>query len=254
MSIQVKKIVTLTFAAVGLILIGAVGMCGVNKLAGPSAAVAAEQPAAVAPAPAQPIQPGVPAAAITRAAPAQAVIVSATNPVDSVPQAQPPAEVGVAPSAPNSPANNATPNYVVAEIIDVQPHYITKSVPCRVCHQVPRTVQVPHEGLMNGAGTVIGGVAGGLIGNQFGQGRGRIAATIGGAVLGAVAGTGVERNINQPHYGTVFETVCETRYKKKSVISGYDVTYVYNGVQKTKFMKKAPKGNTLRLSLAPVAD
>lgn len=247
MSIEVKKVLTLTFGAIGLILIGAVGMCGVNKLVSPAVAIAAEQPAASTPAPAQPIQPGVPAAAITRAAPAQAVTVAQVNPVDSAPQAQPPAEV-------QPPPSHATPNYVVAEIIDVQPRYTTKSIPCRVCQQVPRTVQVPHEGLMNGAGTVIGGVAGGLIGNQFGHGRGRVAATIGGAVLGAVAGTGVERSINQPQYGTVFETVCTTKYKQKKVISGYDVTYSYNGIQKTKFMKNAPKGNTLRLSLAPVGE
>jgi uncharacterized protein YcfJ len=104
-------------------------------------------------------------------------------------------------------------------------------------------------------GAIVGGLAGGALGNQVGQGRGRTAATIGGVVLGALAGNNVEGNMNQlpaPHEETVIVPICHTRYLKKSVITGYDVGYVYNGQQGSTFMKSAPAaGSTIPLTLQP---
>jgi uncharacterized protein YcfJ len=152
-------------------------------------------------------------------------------------------------------ATPAVPAVPMAQVVSVQPHYVLKSVPYRSCRQVPRTAYVQQQSSMPGAGTLLGGAAGGLLGNQVGEGRGRTAATIGGAVLGAVVGNQVQDNMNQPEARTVYVTVCNTRYTQKSVQSGYDVTYLYNGQQGATTMQNPPiVGSTVPLmSLTPAA-
>lgn len=172
--------------------------------------------------------------------------------------AQAPASEAPAPQ----PAAVATPQPVtstMAEVISVHPRYSVHTYPERVCHHRPRTVLVgppPGEsGGTSGMGAIVGGLAGGALGNQVGQGRGRTAATIGGVVLGALAGNNVEGNMNQPpppHEETVIVPVCHTHYFKKSVVTGYDVGYVYNGQQGSTFMKSAPAvGSSIPLTLQP---
>jgi uncharacterized protein YcfJ len=147
----------------------------------------------------------------------------------------------------------------MAQVISVQPRYSVHIYPKRVCHDAPRTVLVGPppgaSGETSGMGAIVGGLAGGALGNQVGQGRGRTAATIGGVVLGALAGNNVEGNMNQPpapREETVIVPVCHTRYLKKSVITGYDVGYVYNGQQGSTFMKSAPAvGSAIPLTLQP---
>ncbi len=164
-----------------------------------------------------------------------------------------PAPVVAAAPVPEVPA---TP---MAQVTSVQPHYTIQSYPTRVCHHVPHTVLVgappgAHSG-STGLGAVVGGIAGGALGNQVGQGRGRTAATIGGVVLGALAGNSVEGNMNQPpppQAETVVSKVCHTQYIHKSVVSGYDVGYVYNGQPGTTHMTYAPVvGSTIPLTLQP---
>jgi len=136
---------------------------------------------------------------------------------------------------------------LTAQVISVQPHMVLKSVPYRSCRQVPETVYY-RDTNTSGAGAVVGGIAGGLLGNTVGQGGGRTAATIGGVVLGGLVGNEIEKNNNQPQPSTYYRTVCRTKYTQKSVQSGYDVTYIYNGVQKTITMPNAPAGDTIPLS------
>lgn len=139
----------------------------------------------------------------------------------------------------------------VAQVTNVKPHYVLKSVAYRSCHDVANTVMPPQTGT-SGAGALIGGIAGGAAASNIGHGSGRTAATIGGVVLGALAGNAVESSVNQPEPYTVYSPECVTRYTKKSVQSGYEVTYSYNGAQKTIHMQKPPKvGDTIPLTLVP---
>jgi uncharacterized protein YcfJ len=160
-----------------------------------------------------------------------------------------------------TPAQEAAPlpaTPAIAQVTSVQPHYSVHSYPSRVCHEEPRTAVVGSSYSGNGTsgvGAVVGGLAGGALGNQVGQGRGRTAATIGGVVLGALAGNRVEGNMNQPppaHEETIMVSVCHTRYLQKSTVTGYDVSYVYNGQTGSTQMKYAPVvGSTIPLTLQP---
>lgn len=146
-----------------------------------------------------------------------------------------------------------SPSMPVAQVVSVQPHMVTKSTPYRSCQQVPETVYSRQENT-TGAGALVGGVAGGLLGNTIGHGSGRTVATIGGAVLGGLVGNRVESNMDQPEPNTVYRTICRTHYAQKSVQTGYDVTYIYNGVQKTIVMQTAPMGDTIPLTLTPAGQ
>lgn len=97
---------------------------------------------------------------------------------------------------------------VTARVLGAQP----------VVEQVP--VQECGYGRPSGAGAGIGAITGGLIGSQIGRGNGHIAGAILGALGGAVLGNTAEA------YGN---GGCGTRYSQR--VTGYDVTYEYNGRQ-----------------------
>lgn len=146
------------------------------------------------------------------------------------------------------PANN------MAQVVSVKPHYVEKSVAYRSCHAVAHT-EVTAPPPPTGAGAIIGGLAGGVAASNIGHGDGKTAATIGGALLGAVAGNAVEGSIQQPQTQTVFAPECVTKYTKKSVHSGFEVTYTYNGQQGVTVMDKAPiVGTTIPVKLTPTLD
>lgn len=221
MNPEMKKALGLTAAFIGMLFLGAFGMWGVSKLTSPT-------PVAV------------PAATVS----------AQTQPVPAVAA---PAGSQVVANQPVVEPNPAPPGYVMAQVINVQPHYVLKSVAYRSCHDQAETVYEQRGSEANtGVGAVMGGVAGGLLGNTVGQGRGRQAATIGGAVLGLMAGNQVESNMHQPQARTIYRPVCHTAYTKKSVRSGYEVTYFYNGQQGMKIMANRPTSNMIPLSLQAV--
>lgn len=157
------------------------------------------------------------------------------------PAVTPPAAVAAAPTP-------AVPS--VAQVIAVKPHYVSESIPERRCHEVQHTVYVNQESSAPGAGAVVGGVAGGLLGSQVGGGRGKIVASVAGATIGAITGANMQSNMNQPQPYAAYSTQCATHYIKTSVQKGYEVTYLYNGVQSTMLMNNAPVvGTTLPLPL-----
>jgi len=98
--------------------------------------------------------------------------------------------------------------------------------------------------------TIVGGAFGALIGNSIGHGDGRRAATIGGAMVGAVLGSEAARNDRR--YGPRYDEVqrCETRYEERfdERVSGYRVTYVYNGRQGVTRLPYQP-GRYIRVSV-----
>ena len=79
-------------------------------------------------------------------------------------------------------------------------------------------------------GELIGGIAGGLIGNQVGDGSGKTAATAAGALAGAIIGQNLQQQ-NQPQASVKKRKVkvCETKERAKKIITGYTVTYEYQG-------------------------
>jgi uncharacterized protein YcfJ len=112
--------------------------------------------------------------------------------------------------------NNQNMNSQVAQVIRVEPRYVT--VQQRQCQQYE--VQGQDN---SAAGTIIGGLAGGIIGNQVGSGRGREAATAIGAVTGAIVGNNLSARDSQPQVRESCRVVPTT------VQQGRVVTFNYQG-------------------------
>lgn len=227
MNPEVKKGVYLTLGAITLIICGAIGMFAASKIiASPTTTVASNNPVA------------------NGAGNSPTTVTVANNSVPANIQGTQVAMNDGSPSAVVTVSNNNEPIYAMAEVLKVRPHLVLKSVAYRDCRDVPRTIFVD-GGSPSGAGAVIGGVAGGIAGNQIGRGNGNIAATIGGTIVGAVVGNEMERNASRPRPQTVYVTECRTRYTKRAVQQGYEVTYLYNGKKGMTIMKQAPTGNTI---------
>ncbi|WP_281421650.1 glycine zipper 2TM domain-containing protein [Novilysobacter antarcticus] len=102
----------------------------------------------------------------------------------------------------------------------------TVSSPRQVCEDVVVQERLPERD-GNVGGTVAGAVIGGVLGNQVGKGRGRRAATAAGAVAGGFVGNRVDRNHVG---GRVVERVdrqCRTvsDTSQSSRVVGYDVSF-----------------------------
>lgn len=152
----------------------------------------------------------------------------------------------------------------------------TTSTPREVCEDVVVEERAPERD-GNVGGTVAGAVIGGLIGNQVGDGNGRKAATAAGAVAGGVIGNRVDRKHVGGKVTTRTERQCRTvsdsstssrtvaynvtyrnpdgstgtlrtgskpgsriRLGDEDKVVGYDVTYRYNGQQRTIRMDREP--------------
>ncbi|MCK7592660.1 glycine zipper 2TM domain-containing protein [Pseudomarimonas salicorniae] len=83
---------------------------------------------------------------------------------------------------------------------------------------------------------VLGAIVGGVIGSQFGSGGGRDAATAAGAILGYQAVRNDQRRYGGGYYEggreyVRYEERCRvnTEYFSEERVTGYDVTYRYNG-------------------------
>ncbi|GAB3385367.1 glycine zipper 2TM domain-containing protein [Lysobacter fragariae] len=152
----------------------------------------------------------------------------------------------------------------------------TTNTPREVCEDVVVQERAPERD-GNVGGTVAGAVIGGLLGNQVGKGDGRKAATAAGAVAGGFIGNRVDRNhvggkvVNRTERKC--HTVSDTSTTSKTVawnvtyrnpdgttgtmrtgskpgskirmgnedhVTGYDVTYSYNGQQQTIRMDEKP--------------
>lgn len=102
----------------------------------------------------------------------------------------------------------------------------TSSSPRQVCNDVVVQERLPERDGLAG-GTIAGAVVGGLIGNQVGSGSGRKVATVAGAVGGGYAGREIDR---RHVGGRVVERVdrqCRTvsDTSQSSRVIGYNVTY-----------------------------
>jgi uncharacterized protein YcfJ len=174
-----------------------------------------------------------------------------------------------------------------AEVIGTEPlrETSTTTTPHEVCNDVVVQERLPERD-GNVGGTVVGAVVGGLLGNQVGSGNGRKAATAAGAVAGGFIGNRVDRNHVGGRVVDRTERQCHTEnstaestritgynvtYRnddgstgtmrmdskpgsrialgKDDVVKGYDVTYRYDGEEKTVRMDDKPSSDRL-----PVLD
>lgn len=152
----------------------------------------------------------------------------------------------------------AEPVYDYAEVVRVDPIIRTIERPQyrNECWGEPVTYREPpryvrHRGPR--APAILGGIVGGVIGNQFGHGGGRDAATAAGAMLGY----SMVRDTQD--YGgyyaggrefTRYERRCTPRtdYRRDEQVTGYDVTYRYQG-RLYHTVTDYPPGASLRVRL-----
>lgn len=89
-------------------------------------------------------------------------------------------------------------------------------------------------------GELIGGIVGGVVGNQVGKGGGKTAATGAGVLLGSIVGDNLQNGGQTSSRLREKERVCEVKERAKKVITGYEVTYEYDGVRQTGVMSYKP--------------
>jgi len=104
----------------------------------------------------------------------------------------------------------------------------------------------------NVGSAIFGGLVGGVLGNSVGKGDGRKAATAIGAALGAMAGDSYADNrrgyvSSEPRVQV--EQRCREVDNWSRKLTGYDVTYRYQGHEYTTFMPFDP-GNKVRINVS----
>jgi uncharacterized protein YcfJ len=102
----------------------------------------------------------------------------------------------------------------------------TNSTPREVCNDVVVQERLPERD-GNVGGTVVGAVVGGLLGNQVGKGNGRKAATVAGAVGGGFAGRAIDKRHVGGQVVNRTERQCHTvtDTSQSSKVVAYNVTY-----------------------------
>ncbi|HET7834094.1 MAG TPA: glycine zipper 2TM domain-containing protein [Gallionella sp.] len=138
-----------------------------------------------------------------------------------------------------------------ARVVSSTPIYERVNQPRRECWN--ETVQgsaAPSERSYGGA--IVGGIAGGVIGSQVGGGNGRLAATAAGTLAGAMIGDRVANQGQQQPTSHQVER-CRQVDNTREVITGYTVTYRYNGRQATTTLPYDP-GSTIKVSVSAIED
>lgn len=113
-----------------------------------------------------------------------------------------------------------------APVISSVPVYQTVSEPRQQCWTESVTSYEEHR---SPGGVILGGLTGGLLGNTIGRGNGRVASTAVGAVIGALVGDHIANRDNTPIAVTRPVQRCQILESSRQVLTGYQVTYNYNG-------------------------
>ncbi len=113
-----------------------------------------------------------------------------------------------------------------APVVSSVPMYQTVAQPQQQCWAESVTA---YEDPRSPAGVLLGGVTGGLLGNTIGRGNGRVASTVVGAMVGAIVGDHIANRDNVPVAVTRPIQRCQTVQNYRQVLTGYQVTYNYNG-------------------------
>jgi uncharacterized protein YcfJ len=117
-----------------------------------------------------------------------------------------------------------------APVVASVPVYQTVSEPQQQCWTESVT---SYEERHSPGGAILGGLTGGLIGNTIGRGNGRAASTAFGAVIGALVGDHLANRDNGAVAVTRPIQRCQTVQSYRQVLTGYQVTYNYNGRNST---------------------
>ncbi|MFP4207573.1 MAG: glycine zipper 2TM domain-containing protein [Wenzhouxiangella sp.] len=143
-------------------------------------------------------------------------------------------------------------HYQTVPVVEVEPTYSVSRTP------IDRTVcwdetvyERTAESRRSATPTVVGAIIGGVIGNQFGGGSGKKAATVAGAALGGSIGRDAGRANHPARYRPVTEERCTVQrdYEERSVISGYRVSYLYDGQVHQTTLRDHP-GDQLRVRVS----
>lgn len=114
-----------------------------------------------------------------------------------------------------------------ARVVSTVPIYQTVNEPRQQCWNETLTHYQETRPLNGGA--ILGGLTGGLLGAQVGKGNGRIVAAATGAAIGALVGDRLsDRGSTVTPVSRVVQR-CQVTDNYRQVVSGYQVTYVYNG-------------------------
>jgi uncharacterized protein YcfJ len=119
-------------------------------------------------------------------------------------------------------------NLGTGQVISVVP--ITEQIASTRQQCVIETV-TPTE--QRASGPIIGAIVGGVVGNQIGKGSGKDVATGVGIIAGTIAGNEIQ---NAPKT----QQRCTPVTSYQSVTTGFNVTYVFNGVTYTQIMNRNP--------------
>ena len=124
-----------------------------------------------------------------------------------------------------------------ARVVSSVPIYQTLNEPQQQCWTESVT---SYEQRRSPGGVILGGVAGGLVGNAIGHGNGRAASTVVGAIIGAAVG---DHLANRESNGVLVSRPiqhCQTVDSYHQVLTGYQVTYDYNGRYSTVMLPYNP--------------
>lgn len=142
----------------------------------------------------------------------------------------------------------ASPFQDTAWVISSTPVYESVNTPQRDCWS--EQVGYERQRSRDYTGAVIGGIAGGLLGNTIGRGSGRSVATAVGAATGAIVGDNLGNDAydyrapTRPRY----EQRCRTVDNWSKQLTGYNVTYRYQGHDYTAFLPYDP-GRTVKVNV-----
>lgn len=137
-----------------------------------------------------------------------------------------------------------------ARVVASAPVYESINEPQRECWDA----QVGNESVgsrdRNYGGAIIGGLVGGLLGNQIGKGSGRQWGTAIGAATGAIAGNNIDNDGRELHAESRprFEQRCRNVDNWSRKLTGYSVTYRYQGHEYNTFMPYDP-GRNVRINV-----
>jgi uncharacterized protein YcfJ len=113
-----------------------------------------------------------------------------------------------------------------APVVSSVPIYQTVNAPQQQCWTEPVTRYEEHR---SPGGAILGGITGGLLGSTVGRGNGRVASAAIGAAIGALVGDHLGNRDNGAVAVTRPVQHCQTVQSYRQVLTGYQVTYHYNG-------------------------
>lgn len=156
-------------------------------------------------------------------------------------------------------AARADTSYVYADVIEARPVYrlVEVSTPVEQCWEEEIAVDRYPARRASNTPVIVSTLIGGAVGNAVGNNKSNKRV---GAVLGAVLGHSIGRDIvrsNQRAASRSYEVVerCETVYDRyeEERLSGYQVTYLYNGAEYTVRTETDPGERIrLRVNVQPV--